>query len=74
MSMYYLPALKETSIHFSLSKWNNYLWGWHPPFWYAVFMGVLGRTHNAKGQYAVRNNSVKSYAALKNSHFLNRFP
>ena len=24
--------------------------------------------------YAVRNNSVKSYAALKNSHFFNRFP
>jgi len=40
-----------------------------PPFWYAVFRGVLGRTQYAKGQYAVRNNSVKSYAALKNSHF-----
>jgi len=47
-----------------------------PPFWYAVdlFRGVLGRTQYAKGQYAVRNNSVKLYAALKNSHFLNRFP
>jgi len=36
--------------------------------------GFLGRTQYTKGQYAVRNNSVKSYAALKNSHFLNRFP
>ena len=45
-----------------------------PPFWYAVFRGGLGRTQYAKGQYAVRNNSVKSYAALKNSHLLNRFP
>ena len=36
--------------------------------------GGLGRTQYAKGQYAVRNNSVKSYAALKNSHLLNRFP
>ena len=45
-----------------------------PPLWFAVFRGVLGRTQYAKGQYAVRINSVKSYAALKNSHFLNRFP
>ena len=44
-------------------------WGWNPPFWYAVFRGGLGRTQYAKGQYAVRNNSVKSYAALKNSLF-----
>jgi len=44
-----------------------------PPFWYAVFRGVLGRTQYAKGQYAVRNNSVKSYAALINSHFLKSF-
>jgi len=51
-----------------------HFWGWNPPFWYAVFRGVLGRTQYAKGQYAVRNNSVKSYAAFKNSHFLNRFP
>jgi len=45
-----------------------------PPFWNAVFRGVLGRTQYAKGQYAVGNNSVKSYAALKNSQFFNRFP
>ena len=40
-----------------------------PPLWYAVFSGVLGRTQYAKGQYAVRNNSVKSYAALKTVNF-----
>jgi len=44
-----------------------------PPFWYAVFRGGLGRTQYAKGQYAVRNNSVKSYAALKNNIFLYSF-
>jgi len=47
-----------------------------PPFWYAVFGGGggLGRKQYAKGQYAVRNNSVKSYAALKNNQLFNRFP
>ena len=48
---------------------SNNTWGWNPPFWYAVFRGVLGRTQYAKGQYAVRNNSVKSYAELKNIQF-----
>ena len=44
-----------------------------PPFWYAVFRGGLGRTQYAKGRYAIRNNSVKSYAALSNSHFFKSF-
>ena len=40
------------------------------PFLVRSIQGFLGRTQYAKGQYAVRNNSVKSYAALKNSYFL----
>ena len=35
-----------------------------PPFWYAVFRGDLDRTQYAKGQYAVRRNSVISYADI----------
>jgi len=40
------------------------LWGWHPPFWYAVFRGDLDGTQYAKGRYAVRRNSVISYADI----------
>jgi len=35
-----------------------------PPFWYAVFRGDLDCTQYAKGQYAVRRNSVISYADI----------
>ena len=31
-----------------------YEWGWHPPFWYAVFRGCFKR------RYAVRKGSVRS--------------
>ena len=44
-----------------------------PPFGTQYSGGFLGRTQYAKGQYAVRNNSVKSYAALINSHFFKSF-
>jgi len=44
-----------------------------PPFGTQYSGGGLGRTRYAKGQYAVRNNSVKSYAALKNSYFFLSF-
>jgi len=49
---------------------NNLNDGWHPLLLVrSIQGGRLGRTQYAKGQYAVRNNSVKSYAALKNNHF-----
>ena len=35
-----------------------------PPFRYAVFSGVLVGTQYAKGWYAVRKNSVISYADI----------
>jgi len=35
-----------------------------PPFWYAVFGGGLDGTQYAKGWYAVRRNSVISYADI----------
>jgi len=35
-----------------------------PPFWYAVFRGNLDGTQYAKGRYAVRRNSVISYADI----------
>ena len=35
-----------------------------PAFWYAVFMGFFGGTQYAKGWYAVRRNSVISYADI----------
>ena len=35
-----------------------------PPFWYAVFRGDLDGTQYAKGRYAVRRNSVISYADI----------
>ena len=35
-----------------------------PPFWYAVYRGCLGGTQYAKGRYAVRRNSVISYADI----------
>ena len=35
-----------------------------PPFWYAVFKGDLDGTQYAKGRYAVRRNSVISYADI----------
>ena len=35
-----------------------------PPFWYAVFRRVLDGTQYAKGWYAVRRNSVISYADI----------
>jgi len=35
-----------------------------PPFWYAVFRGDLDGTQYAKGRYAVRRNSVTSYADI----------
>jgi len=38
--------------------------GWHPPFWYAVFRGCLDGMQYAKGRYAVRKNSVISYADI----------
>ena len=47
-----------------------------PPFWYAVFRGVLDGTQYAKGRYAVRRNSVISYADTsfyyKKVHFSSR--
>ena len=43
---------------------KNHLWGWQPPFWYAVFRGCLGGTQYAKGRYAVRKNPVISYADI----------
>jgi len=41
-----------------------------PPFLVRSIQVFLGRTQYAKGQYAVRNNSVKSYAALKNKYLI----
>ena len=35
-----------------------------PPFWYAVFRDFLDGTQYAKGWYAVRRNSVISYADI----------
>ena len=35
-----------------------------PPFYYAVFRGVLDGTQYAKGRYAVRKNPVISYADI----------
>ena len=35
-----------------------------PPFWYAVFKGLLDGTQYAKGQYAGRKNPVISYADI----------
>jgi len=35
-----------------------------PPFWYAVFSGDLDGAQYAKGRYAVRRDSVKSYADI----------
>ena len=45
-------------------KWCHLtiIWGWHPPFWYAVFRGCLDGKQYAKGRYAVRKNPVISYA------------
>jgi len=60
--------------HCGYILYNEIEEGETPPFGTQYSGGGLGRTQYAKGQYAVRNNSVKSYAALKNSHFLNRFP
>ena len=34
------------------------------PFWYAVFRGDLDGTQYAKSRYAVRRNSVISYADI----------
>ena len=39
--------------------------GGTPPFWCAVFRGVLDGTHYAKGRYAVCTNPVISYADIK---------
>ena len=35
-----------------------------PPFWYAVFRRDLDGMQYAKGRYAVRRNSVTSYADI----------
>ena len=48
-------------------------WGWHPTFGTQYSEGALDGTQYAKGWYAVRRNSVISYADinfyLKRSHF-----
>ena len=38
--------------------------GDNPPFWYAVFRFFLDGTQYVKGWYAVRRNSVISYADI----------
>jgi len=47
-----------------ISKRNTIIEGDPPPFWYAVFRGNLDGTQYAKGRYAVRRNSVISYADI----------
>ena len=51
-----------TVLHFRFKQ--DKLEGDTPPFWYAVFRGDLDGTQYAKGRYAVRRNSVISYADI----------
>ena len=70
--MSYFISKLHVLFHCQIARFNTR--GWHPPpFWYAVFRGDLDGTQYAKGRYAVRRNSVISYAdiifTLKRSNF-----
>jgi len=63
MQIYCTEHLSKRNIEQALEMNNNYE-GDTPPFWYAVFRGDLDGTQYAKGRYAVRRNSVISYADI----------
>ena len=54
----------RTVIEFDVVLHNQFMRVTPPSFWYAIFRGNLDGTHYAKGRYAVRRNSVISYADI----------